>query len=122
MLTKFKIDAFVCVCACIFIMLKHNFLSLLPPLHLQDTATSVTCLQACNPVFCKIELISDGGEREGGVRTLSPLAHLNTHSVLVGERERQRSYYSELVGFLTLILMHPWHGQKVTFNEVQFRE
>ena len=63
---------------------------------------------------------------------MSPLAHLNTYSRL-GEREkrererekggeRERSYYSELAALLTLILIHPWHGQKVAFNEVRFKE
>lgn len=76
MQTKFKTNAFVCVCvcvrACIFITLKQDFLSFLPPLQLRDPATSVTCLQACHPVFlCEIELITVKWTAERALRHLS---------------------------------------------------
>lgn len=52
-------------------------------------------------------------------------AHLNIYSRLAERKERgwgkRAPHYSGLAALVTLIFSHPWHGQKVTFNEVRFR-
>lgn len=53
-------------------------------------------------------------------------AHLNIYSRLAerkgrGWEKKRAPHYSGLAALVTLIFSHPWHGQKVTFNEVPFR-
>lgn len=52
-------------------------------------------------------------------------AHQNIYSRLAERKgrgwEKRAPHYSGLAALVTLIFSHPWHGQKVTFNEVPFR-